>query len=93
MQISSKTKSEDILIQYFVKDGPTIHLAGMELGADLGTSPFAVSAMLKGFEEFYLKPAGKKIEDQELALGMAESLAAWAKMQAEKTEPSRLIIP
>jgi hypothetical protein len=94
MQISSKTKSEDLRVQYFVKDGPTIAVSEIEINIPIGTSAFAVAAMMKGLQEFYFAPAGMKVDDPEQTKVTEHNLALWVEAQTKKKEePSRLILP
>ena len=91
MQISNKTKTEDIRIQHFLRDGATIAINEIEINIPLGTATFAVAAMMKGLQEYYFLPAGMKVEDPEQLKITEHNLALWVEAQKKKEEP-RIIL-
>jgi hypothetical protein len=92
MYVDAKSKTEDLKITHFFYTAEGLGLNELLLTLEKGTSPVAVSAMLKGLVEFYMTPAGIKDETPEEEVKQREAnLANWA--AASKKKNSKLILP
>lgn len=65
MKISKKEKIESMKISHFdIGAEEEISLNSLEILVPYGTSPMALSAMLKGFESYFLKPSGSELPEE-----------------------------
>lgn len=94
MRRSFKDHYETIAIEHFLspesqKQITETEIASTMLEIEVGTGPFAQAAMLKGFHEFYLKPAGQALPEETLA-NIEKNLQVLAELLKPK---SGLILP
>ena len=67
MKISKKENLETIRISHFNRnEDASLEIFDMEFGVALGSSTYAVAAMIKGFHEFYLVPGGESVPEDML---------------------------
>jgi len=87
LRYSEPHQSEIMRIMHFIDErrfnrGFVLNEINFEF--ELGTSSFAVSAMLKGLEEFYFKPASMQAIDPEVSRITNANLHTWAQRNAKK---------
>lgn len=91
MRISNDDKTETIQVLHFLRSGKTIEVNNVTIPIPINTSTFALAAMLKGLEEYYLKP-GLMEPDAEAKVAYEANLEQWNKINAD-SQPSSIIIP
>lgn len=65
MRIDNTEGVESVRISHFSREeGGSIQINDIDLGVPSGTSVFAVAAMLKGFEEYFLIPTGQNLTEE-----------------------------
>lgn len=61
MKISKEEGFESVKISHFSVEDGTYQINDIDLGVQFGSSAFAVAAMLKGLEEYFLIPSGNSL--------------------------------
>jgi hypothetical protein len=90
MFISKKNNTESIKITHFAPSEDGIELSDITLEVPRGTSEFAISAMLKGFNDHFLTVSGTAL-DEEMLAGIKSNLELFATKTLSKR--SGIILP
>ena len=86
MERSLAKNHEDIkIVSFSERKTGEITVDDVVISIPLGTSDFAIAAMLKGFHEYFLKPAGsEKDMPQEVVEGFETNLKMFSQMMVKK---------